>query len=693
MPLFRENKKQPDLGTLIAEIKSTTDTNRYGALFIELIGALRPAKRREPGERMLQLLEHLRQDKQLELALQQMFVYLFNTRDSQSIFTNAGILSGGTFFSEMFRQIRHRILPPLPDKRSMNYLLEKAFYKNDDYRWVRDIPDDYWIEFFRFAAGGMRQADSPLQQYLVNTLTILSYRVSYLGLEEELSQQLKSSEEVITPFIEQNRKVQTFIHLVQGGGQEALLQESAQDVIDQLNECEQIIADIRANTGRYGTSLGQSYLLLRTTQQLKRMFIVTRLLTPGNLPMHSLKNSVLLFEDVIESINKRNSISDLYRKNSAMLAYQIAEHKSASGEHLITTTREEYKALFYSAAGCGVIISFAAFLKVLLHKVHLPPFWQYFAYGLNYAIAFMVIFITGATLATKQPAMTASVLASSLDNRKGGVSLQGLALNFARVWRSQFICFAGNLLVVFPMAYLISFFWEQLTGMPLMDRAEGAKAIGDQNPVTSLALYYGGLTGVCLFISGIISGYMDNKVIYSNVNTRLKEHTGLKKLLGNNQGRVSDFLVHNLGGIMGYIALGFMLGYSTLIGQFFGIPFDTRHVTISTAYYGFGVNAFGNQLTAQTWIWTSLGIAGIGFFNFLVSFSLAFYVAVRSRNVRFSQLPYVGRLIGQYLVRYPLDFIYPPANERRAEEVFMKKPKSPDKIAAVNKGQTCSRHT
>lgn len=673
MPLFRKNREKYNLQVLIQEIKSTTDTNRYSTLFIELIAILRPGKNQEPEENMQALLFALQQDKQFESGLQSLFVYLFNTRDSQSIFTNVGILSAGTFFSELFRQVRHRILPPMPEKRSMNYLLERAFYKKEDYKWVSAIPDELWIQFFSIAAGGLKKEDSPFQRYLTNTLTILSYRVSYLGLEEELSQQLKSTAEVDTPFIEQNKKIQSFIYLVKSGdSSEAYLQESGQAVIDQLNACEQIIAEIRANTGKNGTSLGQSYLLLRSMQQIKRMFIIIRFLTPGDLPQHSLENSVKLFESVIESINKRYSISDLYRKNSGMLAYQIAEHKSASGEHYITTTRSQYSDFFYSAAAGGVIIAFAALIKALIHKVHLPLFWQYFTYGFNYAVAFVALFITGASLATKQPTMTASALASSLDSRKGGVSLQGLALTFGKVWRSQFASFAGNLIVVFPLAYLLSVGWEYLTGSPLLhDQKESLQSLRDQNPLTSLAWIYACITGICLFTSGIITGFVDNKVIYGNLGSRMKEHTGLRKIMsGKSLSSTSDFLVKNLGGITGNICLGFMLGYAKLIGEFFGLPFDIRHITISTAYFAFGVDGLDNHLSTFDWIWTTIGVIGIGFFNFLVSFSLAFYVAVRSRNVPISRLPHVGRLIWKYFIKYPMDFIYPPRQDRKEEEVF-----------------------
>lgn len=674
MSLFKRNKPSYDLTVWIEEIKNTTDTNRYSTLFIELIGLLRPTKRQAASENITLLLEALGNDKQLEVSLQNMFVYLFNTRDSQSIFTNVGILAGGTFFSELFKQLRHRILPPLPDKRSMYYLLERAFSKYDDYKWVASIPDEQWIAFFHIAAGGLEKADTPFQQYLTNALSILSYRVAYLGMEEELKPRIKMQEEDGgNPFIEQNRKIQSFIYLVnKGNTPDPYLQSSGQDAIDLLNQCERIISSIRENTVKYGTSLGQSYLLLRVGQQLKRMFIIIRFLTPGDLPQHSLKNFVALFESVVESINKRYSITDLYRKNSGMLAYQIAEHKSASGEHYITTTRKQYSNFFYSAAAGGVIIAFAAVVKALLHKVHMAPFWQYFFYSVNYSIAFVALFLTGASLATKQPAMTASALAGSLDSRKGGVSLQGLALTFGKVWRSQFASFAGNLIVVFPLAYILSVSWQALTHVPLLQgHDESLQALRDQNPLTSLAWMYACITGVCLFTSGIITGYVDNKAIYSNLGARIKEHAGLRKILsGKTLSRSSDFIVSNLGGIIGNISLGFMLGYAKLIGEFFGIPFDIRHITISTAYFAFGVDGLANRLSTYDWIWTTIGVIGIGFFNFLISFSLAFYVAVRSRNVPLTRLPYVGTLIWKYFSRYPQDFLYPPKHDRKESEVF-----------------------
>jgi site-specific recombinase len=676
--MLRKNITTSSILLLAEEIKSTSDTNRYATLFIELIAALRPTAQRSATESLQTLNQVLQQDKALQLGFQQMFLHLFNTKDSQSIFTSVGIQRSGTFFAELFRQLRHRILPPLPEKKSMEYLLQRAFYKKNDYIWVREIPDLLWIDFFTLVAGGMDTDATPLKKYLTNTLTVLSYRVSYLGLEEELNPQLKSQEEITTPFIEQNKSVQSFVHLVRKEHTSAVyISSTAQDVLEKLSACEAVIQDIRKNTLTFGTSLSQSYLLLRTEQQIKRMFIIIRFLTPEQLPQVTLEQSVTLFEDVVEHINKRYSIKQLYKNNSDMLAYQIAEHKSASGEHYITTTRSEYIAFFYAAAAGGVIIAFTAVIKALLHKIHMAPFWQHFCYGLNYAIAFVVLFITGASLATKQPTMTASALAGSLDSRKGGVSLQGLALNFAKVWRSQFAAFAGNLIVVFPLSYMLSVLWQWGTDTTLLhDKAEALQSLHDQNPTQSLAWFYACITGLCLFTSGIITGYVDNKVIYSNVADRMKQHLGLRKWMKSDSvNRLADFTHRSLGGIVGNVTLGFMLGYAGLIGSFFGIPFDIRHITISTAYFAFGVDGLENQLSIADWVWTTIGVIGIGFFNFLISFGLAFIVAIKSRRVPLIRLPHVGKLIWKYAIKYPLDFIYPPSKERSAKEVFDAKPK------------------
>ncbi|HRF19585.1 MAG TPA: hypothetical protein PK977_15525, partial [Chitinophagaceae bacterium] len=54
------------------------------------------------------------------------------------------------------------------------------------------------------------------------------------------------------------------------------------------------------------------------------------------------------------------------------------------------------------------------------------------------------------------------------------------------------------------------------------------------------------------------------------------------------------------------------------------------------------------------------GVLGIGFFNFLISFSLAFFMAVKSRGIHLSQYPRLFRTIGHYFFSHPREFFLPP---------------------------------
>jgi site-specific recombinase len=92
-----------------------------------------------------------------------------------------------------------------------------------------------------------------------------------------------------------------------------------------------------------------------------------------------------------------------------------------------------------------------------------------------------------------------------------------------------------------------------------------------------------------------------------------------------------------------------------------GIPFDIRHITISAgntaiAVYGLGLDNIPPYFLAAV----LGGVLCIGFLNFLTSFSLAFLVAVKSRGIRLAQYPRFFRILGNYFVRHPREFILPP---------------------------------
>jgi site-specific recombinase len=142
---------------------------------------------------------------------------------------------------------------------------------------------------------------------------------------------------------------------------------------------------------------------------------------------------------------------------------------------------------------------------------------------------------------------------------------------------------------------------------------------------------------VFLSLSGIVIGYFDNKVVYSEIAQRIIKHPKLvlKYTLEKRQ-KIAAFVEKNLGGIVGNIFLGFCLGMAGNIGKFIGLPFDIRHVTISSGNFAIAIG--GEQSFKLDLIITVfLGVIYIGLINIASSFLISFIVACRSRSLSWKQ--------------------------------------------------------
>jgi site-specific recombinase len=345
------------------------------------------------------------------------------------------------------------------------------------------------------------------------------------------------------------------------------------------------------------------------------------------------------------------------------LAYQIAEHKGSKGGKYITATPAEFRSMLTSAMGGGAWVCLVVFIKNMITKLEMPIFWHGFAYSVNYSVGFILIEETHTTLATKQPAFTASAVAGSLDTRKNThkPNLYNLAVTVAKVSRSQIASFAGNLIVVFPGMWAVAWAYEKIFHNKILAGAAAAKMLNDQHPWHSLSLLYACNAGFFLFLSGIIAGYVQNKIRFGRIPERLQTHPILR--LSMSKARLhslGNYVEKHAGSIIGNICLGFFLGMAGFIGEIFGIRFDIRHITISSgntavAIYGLGLHNIGRWYLVEV----LLGVLGIGFFNFLVSFSLAFFVAVRSRGIKLRDYPEFLGILWRYFRNSPLDFIRP----------------------------------
>jgi len=628
---------------------------------IAFFSAIRPTKEKKDPAKNLQVLLQVMDEHPILLSnLHNALLSQLVQTDLTSALTESGIPLANGFWQEFFGRLRHKLIPALQNEDDFLYVISRIFYRSNDYQWVKAIPHDQWKHFFENIGLAFSVDDKHILLQLMQSLKILSVQVANLGLEKEVRQHLVTGNIEENPFLYQTEMI--------GKIEKAFITEDETELDDVSEKLHSLarrgidsIEFIRQNHSNSGTSIHQTYILLILSNKLGRVELIMDILD-GNSKFNS-DNFISFFKMLVRNENTKNSIRAFLSQSLGYVAYQIAEHKGSKGSHYITSTKKEYNQMMWSAMKGGGITAFISVFKNLLTAIELPIFWHGFAYSMNYSIGFLLIDATGSTLATKQPAFTASAVASSLDT-KGNTykpNLYNLAVTVARVSRSQIASFIGNLLFVFPGSYLLAWIYDLITGTKILEGDKAIAMLESQHPWHSLSLLYACNTGVFLFLSGIIAGYVQNKILYGRIGERIKNHPWW--LSGASTGkrlRRAKFIEKNAGAVIGNISLGFMLGMSSIVSKILGIPFDIRHITISAgnvsiALYGLGIR----NVTVTYLIIIFLGVLAIGFLNFLVSFSLAFIVAVRSRGVQLRDYPEFLGILGRYFMNRPLDFLRP----------------------------------
>jgi site-specific recombinase len=644
--------------------------NRSLEYLVELINKIRPERARNIAEAELKfkaVLYQVAQERTSLFSLRKALLNQFIKTNIVTALTESGIVSSRGFVQELMGKLKHKILPALQSPDNFLYVINKIFYKKTDHIWVEGMDPVLWKQFFEMLGIQINLTEPALIKQLQQSLQLLSYRITTLGLEKEMTHRYENFEDAIYPFLEQNRLVNEYLQAYAAGKDTQSLRIFLSNATEALHNCNQSIQWIRDQRKTYGTSLAQTYILTRLQQQVNRMFIVVDVLDGDNAL--NTERFADYFKTVVRNENRKNSLKEFLSENTGYLAYQIAEHGGRTGERYISTTRKEFWKMFWSAAGGGVIISFIGIIKNLVGKLNLAPFWQGFLYSTNYSLGFILIQDTNSTLATKQPAYTANNVASSFDAEKMGEApdLRNLAITVARVSRSQLASFAGNLVVVFPLTYFLAMLFFEITGAKIVGGttpeqiAAAHKLLTDQQPFNSLALLYACITGFFLFASGLIAGYVENYVVYGKVGDRLRSLSSFKNSFGEKRRyKIIHYIENNLGALIGNISLGFFLGMAGFFGKMFGIPFDIRHITISAANASIGFFGLDHLITAKELCYTLLGVFMIGFLNFAVSFSLAFIVAVKSRGIHLREYPEFLGIMWRYFKKFPRDFVKAP---------------------------------
>jgi site-specific recombinase len=281
---------------------------------------------------------------------------------------------------------------------------------------------------------------------------------------------------------------------------------------------------------------------------------------------------------------------------------------------------------------------------------------------MNYALGFMLIHVLHFTLATKQQAMSANLIALTLSaapvSRR---SLDRLAELVVEVARSPLIGIVGNVIVAFPLAWLIATVLGWMLGHPVASTTKAEHLLHELDPLASFAIFHAGIAGLWLFTSGLISGYYDNKAEYNRIPQRIRQLRLARRVLGDaTLERLARCAEKNLGALAGNFFFGVLLGITALIGFLFGLPLDIRHVKFAASNFAYALVSLERGVSWHTIALCLLGIAPIGLVNLVVSFSLAIYVAMRSRRATWSNWGGLARRLLRLFRERPSEFVLPP---------------------------------
>lgn len=645
-------------------------------LLTELVEQLRP---RNPADiesataRIQSLTFMLEADPALRKQVRESIETLFSSRKAGSLYVALGILPITGFFSETWRRISHTLLPDVrkPEEYLEDMLLT-LFAEKTDELWVNGVEESIWIDLLKSLRFDEEADPKTLPGGLptmLHSLWLLSYRMTVIGFDQELLRLDANLSRTESPFLAQNLETRAFVEccLHRWDDPEAVAEDEKQLLV-LFDQCRNAVERLHRRSAQDGTSLQLTYKLQCLRDHINRgeqLACIAGELQRDRSGRTAYPSIIALFKTLIFASCRKNDLRTFWQQNLEITARRVTEYAGKAGEHYITESRQEYFGMARAAMGAGIFIAVMAMIKLALHHVHLAPLNEMIAYGLNYGLGFMIIYMVGFTVATKQPAMTANALAASIGEAKGKVrDLDNLISLIARTTRSQLVAIIGNVSIAIPMAIGVSLLIQLLTGQPAISPEDAEKLLAAHHPFTSGALFYASVAGVCLFLSGLIAGYFDNLTIYNRVPQRLKQLHWPRRLFGAARlERMADYVEQHMGALAGNFIFGMMLGSAWGIGMLVGLPIDIRHIAFSSAYLGYAAAAHDFAPPLAPFIWACVGVAGIGLVNLGVSFSLALFVALRARGVTFSQGRQLMKGLTRRLLTQPRDFFLPPKKQ------------------------------
>jgi len=611
-------------------------------------------------------LAYLKNNEEIKNNFRDYLFILFSNKSFTKALTDANILSENAFFPELKKRISYKFLPPVEDENTISYIISKVLFNpKSDSNYIKNIKPEDGSEFFKLMEIEKISTLPKVKKELLISANILALRSVGNALEAGIAKMVPEYKNFDNPFVALQSELDSLICRFK---KDKDLQIDSKDVDYKqikiyLQQCLDFVDKAFKNACKFGISSKINQSLLKIRQQLRRIQDIIPILVVDN-EEDVLTNSKNLVSNTLKYNSHRNNIRELIDDSTRLISHLITSHTAETGTHYIATSPKEYLKMFWKASGGGIIVGFLCIFKMMMSYSHGSEFSHAVLYSLNYAFGFIIIYLLGFTLATKQPAMTAATMAKVLsDESSSDKNYKEFANLVAKLSRTQFIAFVGNVLWSFPVALAIIYGMDWFRDENFA-AAKADKLLKDLNPIESKAILHACIAGFFLFISGIISGNISNSSIFNQVPERISQSPFLNQVIGaKNSKKLSDFYTKHWAGIISNFWFGIFLGVIAPLGVFLGLDLDIRHITFSAGNFALALYGKGFDIDTYTFVISLVTIFLIGAFNFIVSFGLSMLLAFRSRKVNFGELTIIYKTILKYFIKNPLRFFIPLKSE------------------------------
>lgn len=541
-----------------------------------------------------------------------------------SFFTKYSLMEDYGFSAGLLSRIYHKIIPKYPLENTIEYFLISA---------------ENSIENIVSSINVSQLAGSSIEEELNLSIKTLGAKVIAFGLDSQVKAHFNTLNISVQPIQLIWEKINRL---------EDCNEAQIDELIESFEGVKSIIHLLRKNKNKIGTNLHLTVTTRRILEYINRIQELLEL----KLKIDSKSYWTKLLVKYRDYSKSEYSIRRYIARHVDLVALEIVEHNANKGEKYIAESKSEYWNFFKKSLLGGAIIAVFALIKIGIDQLQLSDLGNAFYYSINYAVCFVLVKQFGGIIATKQPAVTATALAKAIDKNDNLKidSIQNITLLVKKVFRSQFISIVGNFLMAIIFAGIISIVFEKFGFDKYLQAVDSKYLIKNTTPSFSL-IFYAAIAGVFLALSGLIAGYIDNKMVASKIAYRIQNSSRFFK-----SKNFAYFIEKKSGAFISNICLGFLLGTTFLLSHFLPFAVDIRHIAFSSANIGYAVVA--ESLTSQLIGFAIAGALLIGFVNFMVSFSITLFLALKSRSVSLRMLPTMLKTVLIDFLKNPLSYFF-----------------------------------